>query len=188
MLLEQPVGEGDDAACVLGRNFSGAVAAARHLLDAGHRHVAFVIPGLAWPAVEERVRGFRDAVRRRGGATGLVYRCGPETPDAARIATEGLLRERPQITAVMAANDLLALGVLEAGRRAGRRCPADLAVVGFDDFDIAQWVDPPLTTVRLPGYDMGARACELLIARLEGGSFPRRRVELATELVCRGSS
>jgi len=61
-------------------------------------------------------------------------------------------------------------------------------LVGFDDFDLAQWVDPPLTTVRLPGYDMGARACELLIARLETGRFPERHVELATELVRRGSS
>ncbi len=189
VLLEQPVGERDDAACVLGRNRSGAAAAVRHLLEAGHRHIGFVIPSLAWPAVEERVRGFRDALRSLGGrATGQVRPCGPETRDAARAATERLLREHPETTAVMAANDLLALGVLEGGRRAGRRCPADLAVVGFDDFDLAQWADPPLTTVRLPGYDMGARAGELLIARLETGRFPERRVELATELVRRASS
>jgi DNA-binding LacI/PurR family transcriptional regulator len=189
VLLEQAVGDRDDAASVLGRNRSGAAAAVRHLLEAGHRHIGFVIPSLAWPAVEERIRGFRDALRPLGGrATGHVLSCGPETKDAARTATERLLSERPEITALMAANDLLALGVLEGGRRAGRRCPADLAVVGFDDFDLAQWVDPPLTTVRLPGYDMGARACQLLITRLETGRFPERRVELATELVRRGSS
>jgi LacI family transcriptional regulator len=91
------------------------------------------------------------------------------------------------VTAILGANDLLAVGALHAARHLGRRCPDDLAVVGFDDFDIARWMQPPLTTVRLPGDEMGRRAAELLIARLETGRFPRRRLEVPTELVVRES-
>jgi DNA-binding LacI/PurR family transcriptional regulator len=188
VLLEQSVAAGDDAACVLGRNRSGAAAVTRHLLATGHHHLAFVIPDLAWPAVEERIRGFRAALRsHRTRAVGHVTRCGLERPEAARAATERLLRARPKVTAVLGANDLLALGALDAARRLGRRCPADVAVVGFDDFEIARWIRPTLTTVRLPGDEMGRRAAELLIARLETGRFPKRRIEVPTELLVRES-
>ena len=189
VLLEQSVGAGDDAAGVRGRNRSGAAAVTRHLLAAGHRHLGLVIPDLAWPAVEERVRGFRGAVEsQRARTTARVVRCGPETPDAARDATEGLLAAHPKMTAVLGANDLLAVGILDALRRRGLRCPEDVAVAGFDDFDLARWIRPPLTTVRLPGDEMGRRAAELLIARLENGRFSTRRLEVATELIVRESA
>jgi DNA-binding LacI/PurR family transcriptional regulator len=188
VLLEQSVGARDDAACVLGRNRSGAEAVTRHLLAAGHRHFGLVIPDLAWPAVEERVRGFHGALEsHRARTTGRVVRCGPETPDTAREATERLLDAQPKVTAVLGANDLLAVGVLDALRRRGRRCPEDVAVAGFDDFDLARWVHPPLTTVRLPGDEMGRRAAELLIGRLENGRFSKRRLEVPTELIVRES-
>lgn len=188
VLLEQAVAARDDAAGVLGRNRRGAEDATRHLLAAGHRHLGFVIPGLPWPAVEERVRGFRAALDgHRGRVRGHVSPCGPESPEAAREATEALLRRHPAVTAVLGANDLLAVGVLHAARRLGRRCPDELAVVGFDDFDIARWMQPSLTTVRLPGDEMGRRAAELLIARLQSGRFPRRRIDVPTELVIRES-
>ena len=189
VLLEQSVGARDDAACVLGRNRSGAEAVTRHLLAAGHRHFGFVIPSLPWPAVEERLRGFHAALTAHGAPTSAhVTRCGPEDPEAARQATETLLRTHRRVTAVLGANDLLAVGALDATRRLGRRCPADVAVVGFDDLDIARWVQPPLTTVRLPGDEMGRRAADLLIARLETGRFRRRRLEVPTELVVRAST
>jgi LacI family transcriptional regulator len=189
VLLEQPVRAKDDAACVVGRNRSGAEAATRHLLARGHRHLGFVIPDLSWPAVEERVKGFRAALAGHPTRTvGHVVRCGLETPDAAREATEELMRTRSKVTAVLGANDLLAVGVLDAARRRGRRCPEDLAVVGFDDFDIAPWVHPPLTTVRLPGDEMGRAAAELLVDRLETGRFEKRRLEVATELIVRESA
>ena len=174
---------------MVGRNRSGAEAATRHLLARGHGHLAFVIPDLSWPAVEERVKGFRAALDAHPGpAVGHVVRCGPESPDAAREATEELIRRRPKVTAVLGANDLLAVGALDAARRQGRQCPEDLAVVGFDDFDIARWVHPPLTTVRLPGDEMGRGAAELLVGRLETGRFPRRRLEVPTELIVRDST
>jgi DNA-binding LacI/PurR family transcriptional regulator len=187
VLLEQPAPPGD-AAAVVATNREGARQATRHLLAAGHRDLAFVIPDLAWPAVEERIAGYRAALGEAKGARGVVVRCGPETPAAAGEATERLLRRHPATTAILGANDLVAVGVLRALRRLSRPCPGEIAVVGFDDFEIGRVVEPPLTTVRVPGEEMGRRAAELLVDRLRAGRFRQRLVELATELVPRESS
>jgi DNA-binding LacI/PurR family transcriptional regulator len=187
VLLEQPAPRGD-AAAVLAANREGARQATRHLLAAGRRELAFVIPDLAWPAVEQRILGFRAALAETKGARGRVVRCGPETPEAAAEEVARVLRSQPGTSAVLGANDLLAAGVLRALRRLGRPCPEAVAVVGFDDLEIGRWVEPPLTTVRVPGEEMGRRAAELLVERLRAGRFRQRVVELATELVPRGSS
>ncbi|WP_326952413.1 substrate-binding domain-containing protein [Amycolatopsis sp. NBC_01286] len=101
-------------------------------------------------------------------------------------ATARLLDRRPNVDAIFAASDMMAVGALRALRRAGRRVPGDVAVIGFDDLPIGRRTDPPLTTVRQPIEAMGARMTDELPAMLGGSAGPRRAV-LDTELVARTS-
>jgi LacI family transcriptional regulator len=91
-------------------------------------------------------------------------------------------------TAIFAGSDQQALGVYEAARQRGLRVPQDLSVVGFDDLPMSRWFSPPLTTVRQPLAEMGRTAAEMLGTLVEGLPLPSSRMELATELVVRGST
>jgi LacI family transcriptional regulator len=98
-----------------------------------------------------------------------------------------LLARAPDVTAVFAANDIVAFGALRAVREAGLRVPRDISVVGFDDIPLARHFDPPLTTIRLPARDLGAAAGRALVERLAGRAGMERRL-LPTELVVRDST
>ncbi len=188
VLLEQET-RLENAAAVLGENRRGAFEATRHLLGRGHRTLVFLAPPLAWPAVEERIAGFREAVAKAGRSTsGQVVRCPQETVEQARAAVRRLLDAPVPPTAFFGANDRLAAGALEALAEAGRRCPQEAAVMGFDDFDFARLVHPRLSTVSLSGDAMGRAAAELLVGRIETGRFGARRVGIPTRLVVRESA
>ncbi|GAB3884186.1 LacI family DNA-binding transcriptional regulator [Microbispora bryophytorum subsp. camponoti] len=170
-------------------NWSGGMAATRHLLDLGHRRIAMLSGPTQWPCCRARLDGYRAAM----DAAGV-----PVDPDLVRVSTlymEGGLRDGTELlrlpdppTAVFAANDLQALGVYEAARRAGLRIPEDLSVVGFDDLSFTQWAGPPMTTVRQPLVQMGAAAARMVAALAEGEPLEQHRVELATTLVVREST
>ncbi|MHC5539915.1 LacI family DNA-binding transcriptional regulator, partial [Singulisphaera rosea] len=117
-----------------------------------------------------------------------VWRVGHETFEDARETTEMVLRRDPSVTAILCANDVLAVGALQAARRLGRVVPSDFAIVGFDDFEFARFVDPPLTTVALPGYEMGGKAAELLLGYFKDGAFSSLDVVFPASLVRRGSA
>jgi len=102
-------------------------------------------------------------------------------------ATARLLDRRPQVAAIFAASDMMAVGAMRALHRAGRRVPGDVAVIGFDDLPIGRRTDPPLTTVRQPIEEMGARMTGELLAMLGGSSAPRCAV-LDTKLVLRATA
>lgn len=170
-------------------NWSGGMAATRHLLDLGHRRIAMLGGPREWPCCQARLAGFQAAMEAAG------VRIDPELIPVDILYVEGglragaaLLRLPEPPTAIFTTNDLQALGVYEAARRAGVRIPEDLSVIGFDDLSFTQWTGPPLTTVRQPLVDMGVTAVDL-IATLAAGHAPRQtRVELATTLVVREST
>jgi DNA-binding LacI/PurR family transcriptional regulator len=141
--------------------------------------------------VEERLRGYREALSAAGVvAPELEVTDGVWDPaDGARMA-ERLFELPEPPTAIMCGNDLLALGALQAARIRGLRIPGDVAVTGFNDFEFAQFADPPLTTVRVPGYELGRVGAESLIARLGGEEPPAggARVTLPVTVQLRGST
>jgi LacI family transcriptional regulator len=171
-------------------NYVGARALTRHLLDAGHRHVAHVHgPPLAWDA-RERARGYREAMDEAGlDAEGLVFE-GGYTREAGYVAVGAALAARPRPTAIVAANDYCALGALSALHAAGVAVPGEVAVGGFDGMPSARYAVPPLTTVRVPVRDLADRAVRRLVARLgrqRGGGPPLQEVA-PVELVARTST
>jgi LacI family transcriptional regulator len=167
-----------------------AADAVAHLVARGHRRIATV----AGPADAEpgrgRLQGFRDAVRRHGLAPDdAPVRHGAFTREGGREATAELLALPAPPTAVFCANDLMAIGALDALRAAGLRVPADVAVIGVDDIDAAALVHPALSTVRVPAQEIGHAAGQLLLTRL-GGAVPpaRQTVLVAHELIARDST
>ncbi len=162
-------------------NRGGARLATERLLGAGRRRVVTICGPLDMVAARDRLDGWEDALRagrrrvRRGDAE-----VGGFSEAGGHAAMTALLERAPDLDAVFAASDLMALGALRALREAGRRVPDDVAVIGFDDVEAAAHSDPPLTTVAQPLAEMGRLMVRMLLGRLadEGlGEEPASRVE-----------
>jgi DNA-binding LacI/PurR family transcriptional regulator len=169
-------------------NVGGARRAVAHLVARGCRTVGTVAGPADMAPGADRLTGWAKALAdsdRPAPAT-LVAQ-GDFTRAGGAAAASTLLRRHPDLDGVFAASDLMALGVLEALRAAGRRVPDDVAVIGFDDSVVAPAADPPLTTVRQPLEGLGAAMARLLLDQVDG-SAPPRGVVLQTELVVRSSA
>jgi LacI family transcriptional regulator len=150
---------------------SGGAMATRHLLDAGHRDIAFVGDveenPFGFASSERRLQGFRAALQEAGVALTPAYvRRGPFGRATAGRLTRQLLALRRRPTAVFAASDVQAFGVLDAAARAGLTVPDDLSVIGFDDIELAEAIG--LTTVRQPLRESGRAGATLLLGALDG--------------------
>jgi DNA-binding LacI/PurR family transcriptional regulator len=169
-------------------NAGGARRAVAHLLARGCRTVGTVAgPADMVPGADRR-RGWEDALREAGTEPDHRFvAAGDFTRAGGDAATRELLSRHPGIDGLFVASDLMALGALDALRAAGRRVPGDIAVVGFDDTELARSSDPPLTTVRQPIERLGAEMGRLLLAQLDEGA-PPVGVVLSTELVVRASA
>ncbi|WP_214107814.1 LacI family DNA-binding transcriptional regulator [Acrocarpospora catenulata] len=165
-------------------NHDGAVRAVRHLLERGRRRIATISGPLDMIAAQDRLTGYRDTLRDTGRRS--IIAVGDFTRVSGDQAMVQLLEDDPGLDAVFAANDLMAIGALHALRRAGRRVPEDVAVVGYDDIEAALYTDPPLTTVRSPMADQALAVVRQLLGLFDGGSTDA--VIMPTELVVRESS
>lgn len=169
-------------------NEGGAYQAATYLLQHGRATVATVAgPADMTPGVDRRT-GWEKALRDAGHRpTAKLVAEGDFSRAGGATAAATLLGRHPGIDAIFAASDLMALGVLDTLRRSGRRVPDDVAVVGFDDSELARSSEPRLTTVRQPVEDMGWHMADLLVAQLDRGDEPGALV-LPTELIVRDSA
>ncbi|MCC2958760.1 LacI family transcriptional regulator [Massilia sp. IC2-477] len=164
-------------------------AAARHLIELGHRRIACVAGPRAEPHSLERIAGLRRALDEAGIGLAPHYLV-HGAPDCAggHDAVRGLLALGVPPTAIFACNDLMALGGLCAAREAGVAVPQDLSVLGGDDLGMAAYTTPRLSSVAQPTYAMGRRLTALLIARVRGEGGARRHERLAGRLVARQST
>ncbi|MDT3439799.1 LacI family DNA-binding transcriptional regulator [Pseudofrankia sp. BMG5.37] len=170
-------------------NVGGARDAARYLLGAGRRRLATIAGPPDMSVGIDRLRGFTEAVRQAGDevSAGRVA-VGDFTEESGQRAAARLLADHPDIDALFAASDLMAMGALRTLREAGRRVPDDVAVVGFDDAAFAAYADPPLTTVRQPVELMGQEMVRLLLARITDPFTEPTEIILPTSLVTRDSA
>ena len=183
--LDRPV-EGLETDLVLVRNRAGTREVIYHLIGHGHRRIAFVGDQEHVYTTRKRLEGYKEALKQAGLEE--IYRLGADGIATAKKVTEELLGSQKYPTAFFAANNLIAVGVLQALEQAGLRVPDDVAFAAFDDFELAAVLHPRLTLVRQPAYELGKKAAELLFERLEKRepSSPRR-VVLPTELMIRES-
>ena len=170
-------------------NWSGGFSATRHLLGLGHRRIAVISGPDRVLCSRARLDGYRAAMDEVDAPVDpTLILCGDFHVKEGLEQGRRLLRLADPPTAIFAANDLQALGVYEAAREVGLRIPADLSVVGFDDLPVAQWVGPPLTTIRQPLVEMAIAATNLLLGLANGQQLPHTRLELATSLIIRDST
>lgn len=169
---------------------AGVSQAVGHLVGLGHRRIAHVAgPQTISTAVERRL-GFIQAMREARLVHAPVSTAAQRFGIAeGRDACRDLLSAGERPTAIFAGDDLIALGCIDALAERGLRCPADVSVVGYDDIPFAGRFDPPLTTIRVPNYELGARGGRLLLDEVDQDGLEAPRVELlSTELVVRGST
>jgi LacI family transcriptional regulator len=170
-------------------NFAGGFSATQHLLSLGHRRIAYVGGPATAACNQARLHGYRAAMEAEAV---------PVLPDYVQtgsfryydgVAGGSALLDLPQPpTAIFAGCDEIALGVKEAARGRGLRIPEDLSIVGFDDTHLAQMASPPLTTIRQPLREMGRAALRTALRLAAGEKIESHHVELATELIVRGST
>jgi len=168
----------------------GTRLAVDHVFDLGHREIGH-LAGPTWSSTgHERAQAFTRAMRDLGLSTARrTVAVTAWSTDAATQAATTLLTRDHDLTAIVAANDQLALGVLEACRALKRRIPRDLSVVGYNDIPFLDLVDPPLTSIRVPQHEIGSEAARLLLSHMaEEGTTAVKHVRLTPELIVRGST
>jgi len=189
VVLANCYAEGSSLPCVVPDEVQGGRSATDVLLDAGHTRIAFVNSVEDAPATRGRLEGYQAALAARGVPfdEGLVLTLGSHQ-ESGWTAAEKLLAMTEPPTAVFCYNDRVAMGLYDALRERGLRVPADMAVVGFDNQEIiAGHVRPPLTTVALPHYEIGARAVQVLLGLDTGEPSGTLRHVIACPTVTRES-
>jgi LacI family transcriptional regulator len=178
-----------DIAAVSAAHSAGARSVTSHLVELGHRRIGVLAGPHNWLAGQARLAGHASALADVGVLpTAALSRSGEPTMQFGYQAAGQLLDLPERPTALVGFNDKAAVGALAAATQRGLRVPADLSVAGFDDIDLAQATSPMLTTVRQPLQEMGRIAVSLLIRLLDRHLLEALHVELATELVIRGST
>jgi LacI family transcriptional regulator len=189
IVLLNGVGDGRRFDSIRVDNYGGALVMVRHLISLGHRRIAHVAGPAGNQDAAERRRGYRDAMRSVSGRWSRELAiAGDFREEAGYQAGRHLLDWKNPPTAVFAANDAMAIGLLAAFQERHVRVPQDLAVAGFDDIPIARFATPPLSTVRVPIAELGARATRRLLQTLSRpNGHPVQHETLPTMLVVRES-
>jgi LacI family transcriptional regulator len=167
----------------------GGYLATRHLLELGHTRIACIAGPSSITPSAERITGYRRALEEAGLPCDetLILR-GDYHAQSGMEITHTILQMDPRPTAIFALNDLMALGALRAAAEEGCSVPSDLAVVGYDDLELAHFTNPPLTTIAQPKKEIGAQAIHLLVDRMSHKNRPPMRVVLPPELIVRRST
>jgi len=190
LVVIDPANPLDERVTSLGAtNWAGGVQATRHLLDLGHTRIGFAGgPAQSLPA-RERLHGYREALEAAGIALdAALVGSGTFYAETGEAFTDELLRLDDPPTAVFAASDSIAVGVIKSARKHGLEVPGDLSVIGFDDTYNAMWVEPPLSTVKQPLRQMGRVAARTVLDLAAGKVPDSHHVQLATSLIVRDST
>lgn len=169
---------------------AGAASAVEHLIALGHRHIGIVTNApLTYTSAQQRLNGFCKAMEAHHLEIYQEWiKEGNYTPASGFSAMNEVLQQPKRPTAMFIASDVVAMGAIQAIKRAGLRIPADMSVVGFDDVPLAAYFDPPLTTVHLPAYGLGWAAGERLIRLIHSEGLDQDRILLDSQLIVREST
>lgn len=169
---------------------AGAELAVNHLIERGHQCIGMITNApLDYTSAQQRRDGYLKALRKAKLSTNKAFiKEGNYTPASGFEAMKALLQVTPRPTAVFIASDVVAIGALLAIKEAGLRIPRDIAVVGFDDIPLAEFYDPPLTTIHLPAFGLGWAGGERLIRIIQGEGLNDASLLLESKLVTRQSS
>lgn len=180
--------EGDDEAFVDVDDVEAAYKAVKHLTTLGHQRIAIIEGPSGEVCIPKRYNGYEKALQEAGLAVDpSLVKVGDWRHTSGKEAMEHFLQLEKPPTAIFSCNDMMAAGALHAIYEHGLRVPEDIAIVGFDDIPQTKVIIPPLTTIRQPNEEMGSKATEMLIDRLEGKDGQPAQVIFPTTLVVRQS-
>jgi DNA-binding LacI/PurR family transcriptional regulator len=189
VVVDEPITGLPPVHTVVMDDYAGGYQATSYLAALGHRRIAFVSGPAELGSVQERYRGYADALTKAGlDPAGQVSQSGQFTEQFGMSTLPRMLAAAEPPTAAFVASDYIALGVLSAAETAGVRVPEDLSIVGFDDIRFSQYVRPRLTTIRSPLDRLAQVGVELLFERLADPEAPARTEVLPVELVIRESA
>jgi LacI family transcriptional regulator len=179
--------------CVLNDNFQGAYEVTTVLCRLGHRRIAHLTGSERISSVRDRTAGYRQALQDFGIPfdPSLIVRCDLRFESGDGCIRSVLLAARPKVTAVFAYSDMLAISVLKAARELQMQVPEDLALVGYDDLEFSEFIEPPLTTVSQQAYNIGRQGTEILLGKVtlpDEETWVSQRIVLRPELRIRASS
>ncbi|UUZ96942.1 LacI family transcriptional regulator [Paenibacillus sp. P25] len=167
-------------------DFLGGFMATEHLISQGHKRIGVI--AMDSISCQDRIRGYKSALQKAGLTIDeeLIVMGGPKLGDAEQTAQRLLdLKERP--TAIFGCNDVMAIGVMQAAKKRRISIPGELSVIGFDNTELCSIVTPELSSVAMPVHELGRKAIEVLIDKIEKSSDVKRRIRMLPELVLRES-
>ncbi|MBA4383708.1 MAG: LacI family transcriptional regulator [Anaerolinea sp.] len=168
----------------------GSETAVNHLISCGHKRIAMITNAkLEYSSAQQRRSGYVNALKKSNiQIDELLIKEGDFTPASGFQAMKELLTLSPVPTAVFVASDVVAVGAIQAIKQSGLQIPGDIEIIGFDDIPMAQYFDPPLSTIHLPAFELGKVAGEQLIKMISSNNSEYPGVLLETELILREST
>ena len=173
--------------CVNSDDKGGAYRAAKHLLELGHRKIGALSGPEHWSSNARRVEGYRRALAEQNLGLNMVH-ADRTTVESGEDAYRRLIAKHPDLTAICAVNDAMALGAMRAAQASGKSIPANLSIIGFDDIPLASLNEPSLTTIRVPKRQMGTEAAQRVLAQLGSAELSPVEVLVSVDLVQRSST
>lgn len=173
--------------CVNSDDEHGAYIAAKHLLNLGHRSIGLIAGPEHWASNARRVRGYVGALYEAGLAAPIIHE-ESTTIDSGKAAYYRLISQHPDLTAICAVNDSMAIGAIRAAQGEGYHIPQNLSVIGFDDIEWASHNSPSLTTINIPKHQMGKEAARRLLSLLDDPEVAPTEIIVSVQLVKRDST
>jgi DNA-binding LacI/PurR family transcriptional regulator len=187
-VLQETLHDGFNINCVDTDNIADSMTAVTHLLNQGHKRIGCVHAPLKYVVSQDRYTGYCLALRHAEiqQDNTIIVEGGYTWQDAEKAARLLLQVPNPP-TAIFATDDLKAVGVMKASHSLNIKIPEDLSIIGYNDFEISQMVEPPLTTIHVPIYDLGKVAAEIMLEQIKNPNEDTKQVILSTELLIRNS-
>lgn len=173
--------------CILADGFQGTYDAISMLIDKGHRKIGFITGTLGITTSDERLEGYMAALTDRGlPLDNLLIKEGQASFESGYVLAREIV-ETNDVSALFVANNIMTIGALRYLQETGIKIPEQIAIIGFDDYEWARITTPPLTVIKQPAYELGAKAAEVLLQRIANPDSDFRELRLPTELVIRSS-
>ncbi len=194
VFFDKTTPEIEDCSQVIIDDYAGAFQAVDHLIGQGCRRIAHIGGSFEAFTFQNRLNGYKDALKKNGIAFDpqLVFPSEKLTIQVAREHAEHMARIQPPIDGLFAATDLMAIGAMNGLKSQGLKIPQDVKIIGFSNWEMAEAVDPPLSSVNQPGYEMGKITTEILIREIKAEKEEREivyeKIVLQTELISREST
>ena len=173
--------------CVNSDDETGAIMAAQHLIERGHRRIGVIAGPENWASNARRIRGYHHALHSAGLSLNIIH-VDCTTIESGAVAYRKLINAHPDITGICAVNDSMAIGAIRTAQAEGKSIPGDLSIVGFDDIGWASLNNPPLTTISIPKRQIGKEAANRMMISLTDPDAQPTEVIVSVQLVQRAST